>query len=190
VNEIRHIVIAAVAVMSCGAHAQLTREQAAAGCVVDGRLIRCPSSMRHVEAQGIRSVEAQGIKSVEAQGIDRVEAQGIKRYEARDITPYQAPGITLREAKGIIPREAQGVVPRTAQSVTRREAQDVTRREAGAPPERHKSTPRPNSIDAEAAARGKAIDPQGRGLTQAQIDAMEVQRRLMWNTTGGDMVYR
>ena len=47
-----------------------------------------------------------------------------------------------------------------------------------------------SSPNAEAKRRGKVIDPHGRGLNQAQIDAMEAQRRAMWNATGGGMVYR
>ena len=50
--------------------------------------------------------------------------------------------------------------------------------------------PRASSVDAEAERRGKVIDPKGQGLNQAQIDAMERQRQLMWNATGGGMVYR
>lgn len=49
---------------------------------------------------------------------------------------------------------------------------------------------RKSNINAEAKRRGKIIDPNGQGLNQAQIDAMEKQRQLMWNATGGGMVYR
>ncbi|HZW26229.1 MAG TPA: hypothetical protein VFF26_12160 [Gallionella sp.] len=47
-----------------------------------------------------------------------------------------------------------------------------------------------SNTDAHSKRRGKTIDPHGRGLNQAQIDAMEAQRRAMWNATGGGMVYR
>lgn len=46
------------------------------------------------------------------------------------------------------------------------------------------------TVDAEVQRRGKVIDPKGQGLNQAQIDAMEMQRRLMWNSTGAGMIYR
>lgn len=47
-----------------------------------------------------------------------------------------------------------------------------------------------SNIDAEAQQRGKVIDPKGQGLNQAQIDAMERQRQLMWNATNPGMGYR
>lgn len=56
---------------------------------------------------------------------------------------------------------------------------------AAPPPQNTAST-----VDAEAQRRGKVIDPKGQGLNQAQIDAMEMQRRLMWNSTGAGMIYR
>ena len=46
------------------------------------------------------------------------------------------------------------------------------------------------SIEEEAQIRAQKIDPQGNGLNQAQINAMEAQRRLMWNSTSPGMVYR
>jgi Na+-transporting NADH:ubiquinone oxidoreductase subunit NqrC len=47
-----------------------------------------------------------------------------------------------------------------------------------------------SNIAAEAQQRGKVIDPKGQGMNQAQIDAMEKQRQLMWNTTHPEMGYR
>ena len=40
------------------------------------------------------------------------------------------------------------------------------------------------------AQESNASPQNGQGLNQAQIDAMEQQRRLLWNAGGGGMVYR
>lgn len=47
-----------------------------------------------------------------------------------------------------------------------------------------------SNISQEAATRGAKWDPKGQGLNQAQINAIEMQRELMVNSTGGDMAYR
>lgn len=55
---------------------------------------------------------------------------------------------------------------------------------------KHQPQARNSNTDAHSQRRSKVIDPNGQGLNQAQIDAMERQRQLMWNATGGGMVYR
>ena len=47
-----------------------------------------------------------------------------------------------------------------------------------------------SNISQDAATRGAKWDPNGQGLNQAQINAIEKQRELMVNSTGGDMAYR
>ena len=72
------------------------------------------------------------------------------------------------------------------------EATPIRRVEA-APVQRNRPAQQTQSqpnTQVQANQRGKVIDPKGQGLNQAQINAMEQQRRLMWNATGGGMVYR
>ena len=104
---------------------------------------------------------ATAIERVQAQGINRVQAQGINRVQAQGINRVQAQGINRVQAQGINRVEHQ--------------KQTTDGNQQG------------NSY---AQNRGKVIDPNGQGLNQAQIDAMERQRQLMWNSTGGGMVYR
>ena len=79
-----------------------------------------------------------------------------------------------------------------ATPIRRVEAAPIRRVEA-APVQRNRPAQQTQSqpnTQVQANQRGKVIDPKGQGLNQAQINAMEQQRRLMWNATGGGMVYR
>jgi len=108
-----------------------------------------------------------------------VRAEGIEPVRAEGIEPVKAGGIEPVKAEGIEPVTAQGIEPVTAQGIEPVKAQGIK-----------KYTPKHRQSNAKAKERGRVIDPKGQGLSQAQIDAMEAQRQLMWNATGGGMVYR
>ncbi len=97
------------------------------------------------------------------------------------------------ERVGIAPMKRVEVAPMKRVEVAPMKRVEVApmQRVQVAPIKRYRRTsPVQSSTQAEAERRGKVIDPKGQGLNQAQINAMERQRQLMWNATGGNMVYR
>ncbi len=128
-------------------------------------------------AGGMEAVQAPGMQIAQPpRGMEAVKAPGMEIVQPpRGMEVVKAPGMEIAQPpRGMEVVKAPGMqvaLPPKGMAVVK-------------PQGMNRYTPGSD------ASRGRTIDPQGQGLNQAQIDAMEAQRRMMWNATGGGMVYR
>lgn len=126
----------------------------------------------------------------------------VKQLGGRQITPQQLGGrqMTIQRLEGrqIKPKELGGrqITDRQVQAGQMRidQAGDMRIKQAGpmlSDEERARIRQRNAAAqDAWVRERTQRIDPRGQGQNQAQIDAMEMRRKLLWNSTGPGMVYQ
>jgi len=103
----------------------------------------------------------------------RVEVAPIKRVEVAPMKRVEVGGMKRVEVGGMKRVEVGGMKRVEVAPMKRVEAGGITR---------YPLAPK--------AQESNASPQNGQGLNQAQIDAMEQQRRLLWNAGGGGMVYR
>ncbi len=127
-------------------------------------------------------------------GMEAVQAPGMEIAQPpRGMEVVKAPGMEIvQPPRGMEAVKAPGM--QVAPPPSRMEVVKAPGMEIAQPP-KGMAVVKPQGMrrytpGSDAAERGRAIDPQGQGLNQAQINAMEAQRQMMWNATGGGMVYR
>jgi hypothetical protein len=162
-----------IALLLCSNAQGLTQAQIKQGCVNKGNTISCPKQMRRVEVAPIKRVEVAPMKRTGVAPMKRVEVGGMKRVEVGGMKRVEVGGMKRVEVGGMKRVEVGGMKRVEVAPMKRVEAGGITR---------YPLAPK--------AQESNASPQNGQGLNQAQIDAMEQQRRLLWNAGGGGMVYR